>query len=118
MSDISKKDQEQLAALGSVLIEKLSKEELRILSLAYDCGEFDRIMDKELNPRVVDDFPGEFYDDFHPECIDKIWVEKAMDEMIAIAPTGDEFEGTNDEITRAVQNEMADELFDSECEDI
>jgi len=57
MSELSKKELEQMAAIGSVLIAKLSKEELCTLSLVHDCGTLDTIMDKEVNPQVVKDFP-------------------------------------------------------------
>lgn len=66
MSDMPKEDQEKLFKFGSVLIEKLSKDELRTLSLAHDCGYLDTIMD-EVNQQVMEDFPEEFYGDLYPD---------------------------------------------------
>jgi len=60
MSELSKKELDQLNSLGMLLIEKLTKEELRTLSLAHDCGELDNIMDKVVNVQVLHDFPEDF----------------------------------------------------------
>lgn len=48
MSKLSELEQKQLKQLGSVLIKKLTKDELRTLSLAL----LDTIMDREINPLV------------------------------------------------------------------
>ena len=60
MSDMPIEDQNSLKKLGSVLLAKLSKDALRTLSLAHDCGYLDTIMDKEVNPQVAIDFPEDF----------------------------------------------------------
>ena len=57
MSKLTINEMMKLNKLGSVLIAKLTKDELCTLSLAHDCGSFDTIMDKEINPQVMKDFP-------------------------------------------------------------
>ena len=61
-SELTKKEIEGLKTLGSVLVAKLSPEELLSLSLAHDCGELDNIMDKEVNVVVLELFPEDFID--------------------------------------------------------
>lgn len=65
MSELSKKELDQIGKIGSVLIKKLTEDELRTLSLVHDCGELDNTMDKEVNPQVSIDFPEDFVD---PDC--------------------------------------------------
>ena len=108
MSDMPIEDQDKLQKLGLILLEKLSKDDLRTLSLAHDCGHLDIIMDNEVNPQVVIDFPEDF--------VIPLSVGDDIDDVMQIKGKKDQTAGYFDLI--AGRDGSRDELEDIEDRDV